>query len=285
MTSISVKELVDKAEALPKLPDTTMQLIRVINDPNSSLKQIIDTIRYDQAVTTELLRLCNSAYWGLSRTIASLDDAVRMIGTSKLMHLVLAAHTHALLSPEQSGYGLRPGGLWQHSVGVALGCQVVAEQFNVKEKGLAFTAGLLHDIGKVVLNETVRSEYARIVRMVEELHIPFVEAEQRVIGITHAELGGMLASRWGLPDPLPDCIRYHYEPSAAPEPNTTIDIVHLADMACLLMGVGGGDDAQMYKVDGAVLEQHGICETDVEMVGAAMIGELKHVQKLFGSVA
>jgi HD-like signal output (HDOD) protein len=280
--SLQLDELIQRANSLPKLTDTTHRLVQVLSDPASSLQQIVDVIRFDQTVTTELLRLCNSAYFGLPRTIASIDDAVRYVGTAKLMQLVMAAHTHALLGPEQAGYGLLPGSLWLHSVGVALGCQALADELGLREKGILFTVGLLHDIGKIVLNETVAAEYAAIAGAVRTDHIPFQEAEQRVLGVTHPEIGEIVARRWGLPNPIPCCIRYHHEPSALPTPDLIVDAVHLADAACLMFGIGGGDDAQMYRVDQAVLERTGLRVRDVEKIGATVVIELKSVQQLFG---
>lgn len=281
MTAVLLDQLVRRAESLPKLPGASARLIPIISNPTSTLQQIVDVIRFDQTVTTELLRLCNSAYFGLSRPITSIDDAVRFVGTAKLMQLVMAAHTHALLGPEQAGYGLLPGALWRHSVGVALACQILAEQLGMTDKGLPFTVGLLHDIGKIVLNENIGAEYASIVRLVNEDRISFQEAERRALGITHAEVGELVARRWALPDPIPDCIRYHHEPSALSTPDLIVDILHLADATCLLLGVGGGDDSQMYHVDEAVLERTGIKPGEIEEISATIVHELKSVQQLF----
>lgn len=282
MISLQLDDLVRRMESLPKLPDTTLRLVRIANDPESTIEEIVDTVRYDQTVTTELLRLCNSAYFGLLRTITSIDEAVRYIGTAKLIQLVMAAHTRALLAPEQVGYGLLPGALWAHSVGVALGCQLVAAKTGMQKKGLLFTLGLLHDIGKIVLNEHVTSEYAQIGQLVGDEGLSFLEAERLVLGVTHAEVGEQLARRWGLPDPIPCCIRYHHEPRALPTPDPLIDAVHLADGACLLMGIGGGDDSQMYRVDEAALARIGLQASVIQEIGATVVAELKSVQKLFG---
>ena len=281
MIALQLDQLVRRAESLPKLSDASARLIPVISDPTSTLQQIVDVIRFDQTVTTELLRLCNSACFGLPRPITSIDDAVRFVGTAKLMQLVMVAHTHALLGPEQAGYGLPPGALWRHSVGVALACQILAEQLGMAEKGLSFTVGLLHDIGKIVLNENIGAEYASIVRLVNQERISFLEAERRALGITHAEVGELVARRWGLPDPIPCCIRYHHEPSALPTPDPIVDTLHLADALCLLLGVGGGDDSQMYRVDEAVLERVGVAPGEIETISAAIVHELKSVQQLF----
>ncbi len=282
MITLAPEYLVERADSLPKLPDTTLRLINVVNNPDSSLDEIVEIIRYDQTVTTELLRLCNSAFFALSRKISSIDDAVRYVGTAKLMQLVMAAHTQALLSPEQAGYGLRPGALWCHSIGVAVGCQLMAQRAGMKDRGTLFTVGLLHDMGKIVLNENISVTYSGIVRMVNDMGISFLEAEQRMLGVTHPEVGEMVAQRWKLPDPIPQCIRYHHEPDALPEPDPMVDIVHLADAACRVMGIGGGDDSPMYRVVPAVLERTGLKETDIEQVGAEVVVEVKSIQELFG---
>ena len=281
MITLQPEYLVERVDSLPKLPDVTLRLINVVNDPDSSLEEIVEIIRYDQTITTELLKLCNSAYFGLSRQITSLDDAVRFIGTSQLMQMVLAAHTQALLTPEQAGYGLRPGALWVHAIAVATACQLVARRIGSNERGTLFTVGLLHDIGKVVLNENVSVTYSGIVRMVAEQGISFVEAEQRMLGTTHPEVGELVARRWKLPDPIPLCIRYHHEPSALPEPNHLVDITHIADAACLLLGIGGGDDSPLYRIDQSTLERVGLKAADIEEIGAAVVAEVKSIQELF----
>jgi putative nucleotidyltransferase with HDIG domain len=281
-TSLQLDQLVQRAESLPKLPAMSVRLIGAVNDPASTLEQIVDIIRYDQTVTTRLLRMCNSAYASLARPITSIDEAVRYVGTAELLRLVMAAHTQTLLAPAQSGYGLRPGALWSHSVGVALGCQAVADRLGVQEKGVLFTVGLLHDIGKIILNEHVGVEYGRITHLVNQESVSFAEAEQRVLGVTHTEIGELVARRWELPDPIPRCVRYHHEPSAPPSPDVLIDAVHVADAACLVFGIGGGDDSQMYRVDQAVLERNGLKTNDIEKLGATVVHELKSVKRLLG---
>jgi len=253
------------------------------------LKKVVTSAggeRIKLAISGQVNRAVNIAEDGKNTKAYFVDsDAsntrVRFVGTAKLMQLVMVAHTHALLGPEQAGYGLPPGALWRHSVGVALACQILAEQLGMAEKGLSFTVGLLHDIGKIVLNENIGAEYASIVRLVNQERISFLEAERRALGITHAEVGELVARRWGLPDPIPCCIRYHHEPSALPTPDPIVDTLHLADALCLLLGVGGGDDSQMYRVDEAVLERVGVAPGEIETISAAIVHELKSVQQLF----
>ncbi len=281
MSALVLEDVIARVEQLPKLPDTSLRLMRLVNDPTATLKQIVDVIRYDQAVTGEVLRLCNSAYYGFNRKIASLDEAVHYLGTTKVMQLVMEAHAQTLLGPAQSGYGLRPGSLWVHSVGVAIGARRIAERAAPSDAGLLFTAGLMHDVGKVVLNEYMATDFARVAAIVTQERIPFCEAEQRVLGTTHAEVGALLAEKWGLPDAIVNCIRHHYNPAELAEPDVRVDIIHVADAACTLMGVGGGDDGLMYRPDAEVAARIGIHEHEIEELGAFIVDELKSVEALF----
>lgn len=276
-------QILERAESLPRLDNTTTRLITVINDPGSSITQIVDTIRYDAAITTELLKRCNSAYFGIERKITSIDDAARYLGADKLMQLVLAAHSQSMLSPAQSGYGLTPGALWTHSVGVALGAAALGQRLKLPDRGLLFTAGLLHDVGKVILNEHVGEAYAQIVERVQRERQSFVEAEREILGYTHSEVGGLVAERWNLPEPIVLAVRHHHEPSAVRPANPIVDVTHLADVACLLLGIGGGDDGQMYRADAGATTRYELQEHDIDLIGAGVVSELRSVQEIFES--
>lgn len=283
MSTRTLDEIVEKIDALPPLRDTAMRLISVISDPSSTIGQIVETIRYDQMVTSQVLRLCNSAYFGLARQISSVDDAIRYLGTTKVLQLVMAAHTQGLLGREQAGYGLPPGGLWLHSVGVALSGQIFAQRFGVGQVGLVFTAGLLHDVGKVVLNEYVAEEYGKIAEMVSAGGVSFLDAEREVLGFTHPEIGQRVADLWNLPEAMGKAIRYHHEPEAVEEVDPLLDAVHLADSVCRLVGIGSGYDGLLYRASPEVMARHQVAESDLETVGADTVLELKSVQKLFAS--
>lgn len=280
----SLDHLVERVKRVPRLPDTAMHLVSVLGDPSSSVPDIVETIRYDQAVTAEILRLCNSAYFGLARRVNSLDEAICLLGTAKVLQLAMSAQVQPVLNKPQEGYGLEPGALWEHSVAVALGCRDLARRVGSGELGLSFTLGLLHDVGKVVLNEYVAAEYMEIVRRVSEENMSFLEAEQSVLGFTHTEAGARLAEEWCLPEVIINCIRYHHDPEGPATPDGLVDCVHIANVVGLLMGVGGGAvDGLAYRASPAAMERQGLSQRDLETIGADIIAELRSVRKLFAA--
>lgn len=279
------QEIIDRVSALPPLPDTALKLMQVMDDPRSTMDDIVGAIKYDQAVTGEVLRLCNSAYFGLARKVSSLNDAMVCLGTVKVLQLVLSVHTNSLLSRAQGGYGLAPGALWRHSVAVALAASEFAQRIKLPNPGVAFTGGLLHDIGKVVLNEYVGEAFAQIIDHVTEDAMSFAEAEHRVLGFSHEEIGAMIAEKWQLPEAIVRCIRFHHDPGAVEPPDAFVDTVYLANCVCLLLGIGLGEDGLNYRADPAVLQRHGLSEHDLELVGAQMTVELKRVEQIFAGAS
>lgn len=277
----TVDDILGRVRELQPLPGTVLRLITVIDDPKSTVEQIVETIRYDQAVTSQMLRIVNSAFFGLTRQVYSLNDAMRCLGTTKVLQLVMAVHTNTLLCKSQRGYGLPPGMLWKHSVGVAIASAALSGHLDFDNKSLLFTAGLLHDIGKVVLNEYVAAEFAQIAQRVNEDHISFAEAEKTILGFSHDEVGGRVAEKWQLPEAITLGIRHHHSPGALDPPSNLVDALHLADCICLLLGVGLGTDELHYRADERVMARYGMSETDLEVVGAQTLMELKRVENMF----
>lgn len=275
------QEILDRVGTLPPLPDTAVKLMQVVNDPAATVEELVEAIQYDQAVTSELLRICNSAFFGLSRRISSLTEAMIRLGTVKVLQLVMSIHTNSMLVREQAGYGLPPGALWKHSVAVALASSIVAQKVKLPNAGLVFTAGLLHDIGKVVLNSYVADDFAEIVRRVAEEKLDFRQAEEQVLGFSHDHIGGRIAEQWRLPEPIVRCIQHHHDPDALDPTDPLVDNVYLANSTCLLLGIGIGEDGLCYRANPAVMQRHDLSERDLEDIGAQTLVELKRVESLF----
>jgi len=276
-----MEEILARVGEIQPLPGTILHLIDVINDPRSSINEIVETIRYDQALTTRMLRICNSAYFGLSREVCSLEEAMRLLGTVKVLQILMAVHTGALLRRGQEGYGLEPGVLWKQSVATALASTLFAERTKPDNTSLTFTAALLHDIGKVVLNSHVTAEFVEIVRRVNEEGASFIEAEQQVLGFSSTEIGALLAEAWKLPETIIRCIRYHRTPGELDPPDVVVDTVYLATCVCMLCGVGLGSDGLCYRADSRVMERYRLKESDLEVIGAQMLVDLKRVESIY----
>lgn len=276
-----VEEIVERISAVPPLPGFVVRLIQVTNDPDSSIRDVVEVIRYEPSVTAQVLRLCNSAFFGLPRRISSVQEAVQYLGTLRVLQLIMSLHGNALLAREQQGYGLDPGALWMHSVAVGLASAALSQQTRTANPSALFTAGLLHDIGKVVLNEFVAGDQPAIVERVEQGGLSFAEAEKQVLGYSHDEVGGELADRWQLPPAIVNCIRYHHAPSAMAEPDALVDLVYLGDAIGMLLGLGIGSDGLQYRADETVLARRGLGEADLERVSAQTAAELARVAELF----
>lgn len=285
MNAATIEKLLARVEALPRLPESALRVMAVLRDPEAPMARIVEAVRFDQTMTTELLRLCNSAHYARSRKVASVDQAIVVLGARRVMQLVLTAHTRSLLAAEQHGYGLGPGALWRHSIAVASACDHLGAQMPAERRGALFTAGLLHDMGKIVLNEAMSRHYGAIAARVARERIPFSQAERDVLGFTHAQLGAALARCWGLPEPIVRCIHYHHEPAAAGEPDPLVDRVHVADVACLLMGIGGGDDGTRYRADPLALRRIGLSAADLERLGMHAALAVKQVQAAYAASA
>jgi putative nucleotidyltransferase with HDIG domain len=166
-------------------------------------------------------------------------------------------------------------------VAVALASSTVAQRIHLPNVNLVFTVGLLHDIGKVVLNEYVAESFVEIVRKVREDRSTFVEAEQEVLGYSHQEVGAKIAEMWKLPEPMIQCIRYHHDPSKLDPPDLLVDTVYIANCICLMLGIGLGEDGLCYRADEVVMQRHDLHESDLEVAGAQMLIDLKRVEQLF----
>jgi len=137
----------------------------------------------------------------------------------------------------------------------------------------------------VVLNEYVGREFSEIIRIVTEQHVSFIEAEHQVLGFSHEEIGAKVGETWKLPDPIIRCIRYHHAPSMLEPADPLVDVVYLANCVCLMLGIGLGADELHYRADTTVMERHSLNESDLEVLGADMMSELKRVEQLFADTS
>jgi len=179
------------------------------------------------------------------------------------------------------GYDLPPGDMLKHSLAVAVGAEKLGRLLKVPGCDHLFTAGILHDIGKIALGTFVELDAAPILELATREGLPFVEAEQRILGIDHAELGAFLADRWNLPDEVVEIVRWHHEPEKFSGRNPAGDLVHVADALCILGGIGIGTDGLRYRPSEEVCDRLGLTETATEQALSMILLGLEDLEGAF----
>ncbi len=249
---------------LPPFPVVIQRAIQLINDPNSSAQQVVDVIQFDQSITANVLKICNSAFFGLRRDISSLREALVMIGFNQLSEIILSQGSARLFSTPCEGYDLNHGDLWHHSVACALLSKIISKRLHRQVSPTHFTAALMHDIGKVVLSKFVKDYFGEIKKYVLEEDLSFLEAERKVLGIDHAELGGRIMNQWHFPKSIELAVRYHHTPSFSPEDHEMVQLTYLCDLVAVITGIGGGADGLSYRGYQEVIKEYGLEEEDLD---------------------
>ena len=233
---------------------------------SSSLLDLEKDIVQDQALTANILKACNSAYYGYSSRVPSLKRAFVLMGLEALRRIILSASLMAYYTDEKFGYSTQKGDLMRHSVSCGLIAELIAREKKMPAPDVAFTAGLLHDIGKVVLDQFCFEQFDQISDRVSSRGGTFIDAETEVLGFDHARVGGMVASKWNLPDVLIEAISFHHHPEASRANCELVSAVHLADNISSMFGEGCGLDELSNRVHQSAISQLGLTKGDVERI-------------------
>lgn len=250
--SVSIDELVNQVGNLPPLPQAAQKALALIRDPKSNASSISDVLGKDQVLTSLILRMANSVYYGLTYPVTTVQQAIVVLGQSTIQSIILAASVAPYLERPIPGYGLDRGELWRHSIGIAAGARMVTEKFGHDKAEEAYHAGLLCDIGKLAFEFLLRKENLKSSNW---KYLSFEDLENKYFGINHATLGAEIARRWRLADPLIAAINFHHDPHLAGENSLLASAVHIADAAMMMMGVGIGIDGLQYKLDEFAIKQ------------------------------
>ncbi len=280
----AIKEMLKEIKALKPMPQVATQIMKIVEDPNSSITDVADLVVYDPSLTANVLKLCNSAYFGLPRKVDSVKDAISMMGLDQIVDLVLLKGGADNLKKGQEGYGLHEGDLWRHAVSSALIAKELAVQKKSQHKNLVFTAALLKDIGKVILTRYVSDSFEKIYNLVKNEDYSFGEAEKKIIGINHAELGGIVAKMWEFSPKMISMIINHHLPDKSARDDPDVAIIYLADTVCMMMGIGGGTDGLAYRFHKDVLVQLGINPMDLQIIIANFGENMQKIEDMLGMV-
>jgi len=261
MTAIQL--LIKDIKNLRPMPAIANQIIELVDTPSASMQDIAKVIQYDPALTASLLRTCNSAFFGLANPVESIRDAVAILGIDQVVELALLnASSHTLNRPWR-GYGLHEGEMWKHAVSSALIAKDIARKIAPESSHSIFTAALLKDIGKSVMDKFLQISSDKIQTLIDQNGYSFIEAEKKVIGTDHAEIGAMIAKIWKFSPKMVKIIRHHHLSDETMGKERDIAIVYLADCICMMMGLGFGVDGLAYRFHDKIIRQLAITPNDI----------------------
>ena len=265
----SKKDILKVVEGIKVLSPSAAGLLEVASRENHNLKDIVKVIKYDAALTAKTLQLVNSAAFGLQSKVTDLERAISLTGENYLLSLVMNEAADMIFDCDLEGYLGQKGGLWDHNMLTALASKKIAElsKENINSN-VAFTCGLLHDLGKAIVSDFLKDCSAELLESLEKGEVDdYASGEEKMIGLDHTQAGYALALHWNLPEPLPAAMRYHHKPAQAPEEyRSIVYTVHLGDMVAMMTGRDTGADSMRYQLDAAYADYIDISESDLAQI-------------------
>ena len=270
------KKILETVQDLPPMPQTVLKAREIMDDPKAGFSELAELFESDQAIAAKILRLANSSYYGMSGTISSIQRASVVLGHKTLAELITLGGVSTLLGDKLEGYGLDVGDLWKHSLAVAFGSRKIAEKTAPELANDAFTSGLLHDSGKLILDNYIIERWQQFEDVMAKGGFSFLEAEKQVLELDHPEIASEVCKTWKIPLPLTRAIKYHHYPSRSEE-NKLAYIVHIADATALMTGIGIGVDGAMYQVEENALAFLGLREDDLSDIIRHIVTATKQI--------
>jgi HD-like signal output (HDOD) protein len=271
------KKILRTVKDLPPMPQTTFKAFELIKNPHSSYEDLAKVLETDQAIATRVLRMANSPYYGMSGKVSSIKYASAVLGLKTIEELIVMAGSSKVLGKRLEGYGMEAGDLWQHSLGVAFGSKIIASKKNPSMANDAFSAGLIHDVGKLALDLYILERKQVFTTFLSSNgNGTFLHAEREILGFDHAEIAYELCINWDVPQSLAAAIRCHHNPSLS-SGNQLTYIVHVADLIAMMSGVGAGIDGMQYSMDEKALAILGMEPDDLNTI---MVQVVESVQKI-----
>lgn len=263
---MTAPEILNKVKNLPPVSQAALKLVNLLEQASISNDEIVHVIKCDNVLTAKLLRACNSPYFGLDEPVASVDQAVLMLGHQQILHIVLTLAFGSAMVVPLPGYAVEANELWRHSLLTATAAEIVVSdvtELNV-EPPVAFTVGLLHDIGKLALGQAITPEVQQEIRqLVEQKSCSRSEAEKQILGADHSEVGECLLRSWNIPDDILEAVGNHHHPICKPRPRLST-VTHVANCLAHLAGSAPGWDGYAIRVEPEAIAALSIDEARLE---------------------
>ena len=234
-----------KIRDLATLPVVANNVIQLTQNPNISALQVADAISQDQALTSKVLKTANSAFYGFPRRITTVNQAIIILGFTNIRNIVLSTSISSTMDNNSKASLFDFKAFWKHSLACGIASKILAKRAGLKKSDEAFIWGLLHDLGKIIMNTYIHEEYNEVVATALKKEILLIDAERKLFGFTHTDVGSLIANKWNLPPALIKVIRFHHEPTTDYNSLRITSIVHLADLFCRTINLGNGGDSQL----------------------------------------
>ena len=277
--------IINEVRDLPTLPDVIHKVLALVGDENSSAKQLGNMISYDQAISSRLLKVANSAYYGFMKKIATVHHAIVILGFKEVKSLVLGITVLDTMKGASSEASFMQDEFWIHSMGSALAGQIICKEVEGADPETIFTASLLHDIGKLVLDVSLPQEYIKVLEKVRISEVSIVDAEEEVLGFNHADVGGWLCERWKFPPVLTFPISFHHRIENVDKNYLRVaSIVHLADNLCKRAQIGNSGDNNIPMIYSPAQKHLGLRDDDLEIMVEQLTQKEDKVKSFLSSI-
>jgi putative nucleotidyltransferase with HDIG domain len=251
----------------------------LVNNPKSSAKDLARVITDDQVLTARLLKLVNSSFYGFPQRISTVTAAIVLLGFDAIRNLLLTTSVFDLFAGKPKDGQLNREQFWDHSLGCAVGAKVIGNTLRHDKVEELFVSGLLHDIGKIVEMMFLPKDFARVAELVEKENLLIVDAETKVLGFSHAEIGQLLAERWNLPPKLVSVIACHHQPASGGRFMLESAIIHLADIFTRALNIGSGGDAKIPPLESSAWERLALGTRDIDPIMETMLSEFQDLAR------
>ncbi len=267
-----VREAIREISHIATLPEVTLKIIRLVEDPDSTAQDLNRVITNDPALGARILKVVNSAFYGLPGQIASLNRAIVLLGLNAVKNIAIAASLAKLFRGGQICPSFNARDLWTHSIAVATGTRLLAEKAGLGLPDEAFLAGLIHDLGIIVEMQARRQKFVEAVEKTDaDAKLSFRAAETAALGANHEQFGTGLCQLWKFPKSVTYVTGFHHRPLELAENNRTLAVlVHIADILAANAGLGWSRDVEVHEVDARIREQAMLSEQAIQEVAAQL---------------
>ncbi len=279
-----VKRKVTHVENIATLPSIAIEILEIIRNDQAGMKEIAKVIEKDPSVTTKILKVSNSPLWGFPGRVDSVHRSIVLLGLKQVLNIVIAVSLYSTFTKLKPNPYFDREKFWLHSSGTGQIARTLSKKLNLSFQGEEFVAALIHDLGKLVFDQFLNTQFQQILQYARESGKQVFIVEKEVLGCNHADVAGWLLKKWHFPESIVAAVTYHHNPQDAGNYKVLASVIHIADMLCEMWGVGFDEDLKKFCLydDPAwrILKQFNpnLYKLDVEKFTFELIHEIEKAQ-------